>query len=303
MRRAYLIAGSHGMLGTALQRVIAERGERFAAPAEGEFDITDTAAVTRAVFAFTGGLASDEQPVLLNAAAYTNVERAEDDAEMAFRVNEEGARKLAVMARQAGLRFVHVSTDFVFDGHKQGAYTEEDPVNPLSVYGASKLAGERAVAWENPDSLVVRTAWVFGPNGANFPGKILTVARERGELTVVEDEVGSPTYTVDLARGILGLLDADAEPGLYHLAGSGSCSRFELAAEVLRLAGLAEVSLRPVPSSSFPSKAERPKNSVLDCSRAASLGVVMPPWQDALERHLADMGELSSAERPGGLAV
>lgn len=290
MPRAYLIAGAGGMLGTALQRVIAERGERFVAPSESEFDITDAAAVAAAVSGFVDSLGPDEEPVLVNAAAYTNVERAEEDGETAYRVNEDGARMLATAARGAGARFVHVSTDFVFDGRNQGAYVEADEVNPISVYGASKLAGERAVAEANPDAIIVRTAWVFGENGVNFPVKILAAAKDRGSLSVVDDEAGSPTYTVDLASGILGLLDGGAPAGLYHLAGGGSASRFDLAAEVVRLAGL-DVPISVVKSADFPTKAARPLNSVLDCSKAQAYGVIMPDWHDALERFMRAIGE------------
>ena len=286
----YLIAGAGGMLGTALQAVLAERGAEFQAPAEREFDITDAEAVARQVGCFLGGADGTppgERGVLVNAAAYTNVERAEDDAEAAFRVNEHGPRILAAAARDAGLAFVHVSTDFVFDGTKPGAYAEDDAPNPLSVYGASKLAGERAVLEACPDALVVRTAWVFGPGGANFPSKILDATHTRPVLQVVTDEIGSPTYTLDLARGIVALAES-ASGGVYHLAGTGSCSRFELAREVLALAGR-DTRLEPVASSAFPSKAARPANSVLDCSKAAALGVVMPQWTDGLARYIASL--------------
>lgn len=280
--RPVLIAGAGGMLGTALQQVLGERGTPFTAPPEGDFDITDREAVAFLVKVF--GAASPDG-VVVNAAAYTNVERAEDDAQSAYAVNEGGALLLAEAARDRGLGFVHVSTDFVFDGAKSGAYVESDPVNPLSAYGASKLAGEVAVATEYPEALIVRTAWVFGPSGVNFPVKILRAARERSALQVVTDERGSPTYTIDLAVGILGLVAAGAS-GLYHLAGSGACTRFEMVAEIVRLAGLA-TTLEPTTSASFPTRAHRPANSVLDCSKAASLGVVMPHWRDALERFLA----------------
>jgi dTDP-4-dehydrorhamnose reductase len=284
--RRYLIAGSGGMLGTALQRVLTERGLTFTAPPESDFDITDAGAVDQAALSFAAGcLAAGETGVLVNAAAYTNVERAEEDAETAYRVNEHGARLLAVAARNAGLAFVHVSTDFVFDGAKVGAYTEGDPVNPLSVYGASKLAGEKAVAEADPSAIVARTAWVFGEGGVNFPVKILELAASRPKLSVVTDEIGSPTYTYDLATALVGLVGAKAR-GLFHLAGSGSCSRFEMAAEVLRLAGL-DTELEPMTSDAFPTKAARPANSVLDCSKAAALGATMPEWHDSLARFMA----------------
>lgn len=275
-----LIAGANGMLGHALQIVGGQRGLSFFAPVESEFDITSVADVARVVRAF-----AELHPdgVLINAAAYTNVERAEDDPETAFAVNRTGARLLAAAAARAGLPFVHVSTDFVFDGTKDGAYTEDDAPNPLSVYGVSKLAGERVVHSANPTALIVRTAWVFGPYRTNFPTKILERAAGSIAVTVVNDEVGSPTYTLDLAAGILDLLEARAR-GVFHLAGSGSCTRDEMAREILRLAGLERVKVIAVPSSTFPTKAARPANSVLDCSKAAALGVTMPDWHDALAR-------------------
>lgn len=280
--QAYLIAGASGMLGTALQRVCAGRGLRWEAPAEAEFDITDAAAVEGVVDVFAASLGDWERGVLVNAAAYTDVERAEDDPETAYRVNERGARILAEAARGAGLGFVHVSTDFVFDGLKLGPYTEDDRPNPVSVYGASKLAGEVAVASSKEDALIVRTAWVFGPGGRNFPTKIIEAASVRGVLSVVTDEIGSPTYTLDLAAGILGLAAAGAS-GIIHLAGRGSCSRYELAEEVLERAGI-KCRLEPVSAKDFPAKARRPANSVLDCGKAASFGVRMPSWPDSVER-------------------
>jgi len=275
-----LIAGAGGMLGHALQIVCGQRERSFFAPVESEFDITSVADVSRVVRAF-----AELHPdgALINAAAFTNVERAEGDPETAFAVNRTGARLLAAAAARAGLPFVHVSTDFVFDGTKDGPYTEDDEPNPLSVYGLSKLAGERVVLSANPTALIVRTAWVFGPYGANFPTKILERAAGSIAVTVVNDEVGSPTYTLDLAAGLLDLLQARAR-GIFHLVGSGTCTRDEMAREILRLAGLGSVEVLPVPASTFPSKAARPANSVLDCSKAAGLGVTMPDWHDALAR-------------------
>lgn len=289
---AFLIAGAGGMLGTALQRVMTERGVRFVAPGEGEFDITNGNSVKTQVTGFAKSLRGGERGVIINAAAYTNVERAEEEPELALLVNERGAVNLARAAHESNLGFVHVSTDFVFDGLKEGAYIEDDEPCPLSVYGQTKLAGEDSVAAENPDALIVRTAWVFGPAGVNFPVKILDAARTRDSLKVVTDEIGSPTYTLDLAAGILGLVKAGAS-GIFHLAGSGSCSRFELAQEIVRLAGVG-TPIEPVTSDAFPTKAARPLNSVLDCSKAAALGVEMPEWHDSLARFLREIGELSA---------
>ncbi|MFA5844406.1 MAG: dTDP-4-dehydrorhamnose reductase [Coriobacteriia bacterium] len=289
MPRAWLIAGAGGMLGTALQRVLVARGERLEAPPEGSFDITDEGVVARVVHGFAAGLEPGTEGVLVNAAAYTDVERAEDEPEVAQLVNGRAPRLLAEVARDAGLRFVHVSTDFVFDGTKSGAYTEEDAPNPLSVYGRSKLDGERGVLEADSDALVARAAWAFGPAGVNFPVKILAAARTRPALKVVTDEVGSPTYTLDLAAGIVGLVEAGAS-GLYNLVGSGACSRFELAAETLRLAGV-DTPLEPVTSDAFPTRAARPANSVLDCAKAARSGVTMRDWHDSLADFvLGDLG-------------
>lgn len=281
MSRAFLITGAGGMLGTALSRVLAQRGAVFEALSHSELDITDPAAVADAFDRFASTLAADiASAVVINAAAYTNVERAEERATDAYAVNERGARLVAEAAAEAGLGLVHVSTDFVFDGEADRAYVESDAPNPLSVYGASKLAGERAVAVAHPRPLIVRTSWVFGPGNANFPAKILELARTRDTLQVVTDEVGSPTYTLDLAQALLGMVDAKAE-GLYHMAGAGSCTRFELARATLEAAGL-DRELVPVTADAFPTKARRPRNSVLDCSAAAALGVTMRPWEEAL---------------------
>lgn len=285
----FLIAGASGMLGTALRRVLADRGASFVAPPESEFDITSADVVERIAGGFAAGLGEGQRGVLVNAAAYTNVERAEDEPERAYLVNETGARLLAEAAARRGLGFVHVSTDFVFDGTKAGPYVETDAPNPVSTYGASKLAGELAVMAAAPDALIVRTAWVFGPGGAgaNFPLKVLARASAGEHLQVVTDEVGSPTYTFDLARGALDLVATGAS-GLFHLTGSGSCSRFDLAVEVLHLAGRYDVPVQPALSADFQSKAKRPKNSVLDCSKAAALGITMPDWRDALARFVTE---------------
>ncbi len=231
--------------------------------------------------------------VVVNAAAYTDVEKAEDDPERASLVNEVAAGWLAAVSLTAGLRLVHVSTDFVFDGAKTGPYNESDEPRPLNIYGASKLAGEKAVFSAYPGALVVRTSWTYGPGGTNFPLKILNLARSAmaasGRLSgdtkpghkptpptlqVVTDEVGSPTYSNDLAEGLVALLSAGAT-GLYHLAGSGSCSRYELAVETLRLAGFEiseDLTVEPVGSETFPTKAIRPTIRVLDSHQGGRLG-------------------------------
>ena len=280
-----LVTGARGMLGTAMQTVAGGRGVAVSPYDETQLDITDEQAVREVFAAFAGRLSRAEVAgAVLNAAAYTDVEGAEDAPDLARLVNAEGARIVAAAARDEGLGLIHISTDFVFDGAKPGPYLEDDEPRPLSVYGRTKLEGEELVRDTYPEALVVRTAWVYGPNGRNFPGKILDLGREGRPLRVVTDEIGSPTYTVDLAGGILGLVSAGAA-GLYHLTATGSCSRYELAREVLRLAGI-DVPVEPATADSFATKAKRPRNSVLDCSKAAGLGVELPTWQDGLARFM-----------------
>lgn len=312
--REIMVVGAGGMLGTALQQVAPHHGLTVRPHTEAQLDITDQAAIRTAVGSFArhvfrAGIAG----AVVNAAAYTNVEAAEDDSDRAHLVNATAAGWLAAAARDEGLAFVHVSTDFVFDGEKPGPYTEDDTPNPLSVYGASKLAGERAVAAAYPQALIIRTAWVFGPGGANFPSKILAAARLAVEtasasdpistapraipaLQVVTDERGSPTFTVDLAGGLLDLL-AEGATGLVHLTSGGFCSRCELAVATLRAAGYHipdDLVVNPVTSDAFPSKARRPRNSVLDCSRATALGVVLPEWRQGLGRFVAEFAPADS---------
>ena len=317
--RELLIVGAGGMLGTALAQVASQHGWIPRAYTEAELDITDGTALVDAVARFVAGSTRVEASgAVVNAAAYTDVEKAEDEVERAYLVNERAAGRLAAVARDAGLAFLHVSTDFVFDGSKQDAYRETDEPNPLNVYGRSKLAGEQAVLSSHPEATIVRTAWTFGPGGTNFPTKILeraqaltgggvagapggraamTAAEPVGlpaaapKLQVVSDEVGSPTYSVDLAAGLLALLSTGAT-GLFHLTGTGFCSRYELALETLRLAGYripGGLIVEPVPSGTFSTRAERPFHAVLDCSKAAKLGVALPGWQDGLARFLAGL--------------
>lgn len=274
---AWLITGGAGTLGRALAAVLAARGERFEALDSTELDITSVGSVDRVLAAFEPDAT---RRIVVNCAAYTDVEAAQDDEAAAFRVNADGPANLARACTAHGLRLVQVSTDFVFDGEKPTPYTEQDAPNPLSVYGASKLQGEQGVLARCSDALVVRTAWLFGPPDAGFPARILAAARTRPHLRVVDDERGSPTYTPDLAAGIAALADT-AATGVVHLVGAGGCTRHELAIEALRLAGV-DTPVQAVGGTEFPTKARRPANSQLDCSRAAALGVRLRDWHLSL---------------------
>ena len=239
-----------------------------------EADITDAEGIRRYV-------AARAPQVILNCAAYTDVDGCETHREQAMAVNGTGPGNLARAANDAGAKLVHVSTDFVFDGLKDGAYLEEDEPAPLSVYGESKLEGERQVAETARDYAIVRTAWLFGAGGKCFPKAILNQARAGKPLRVVDDRRGSPTHTLDLARAMWRLVEVDAK-GLYHGAGAGSCTWFEFAEEICRQAGF-RADIEPIESEELGRPARRPANSVLDSSRLTeTTGFAFPSWRQSL---------------------
>ncbi len=273
-----LIFGGRGQLGRDLERVFATQGDVKAVDLP-ELDITVEGAAADLVGAFHPDL-------VVNAAAYTDVEKAEDEEEAAFRANEAGARFVARAAKAVDAPVVYYSTDYVFGGTQTRPYTETDDVAPVGVYARSKLAGERATAEENEGHLILRTAWLYGPGGNNFVEKILGLAKTHAELKVVDDEIGSPTYTQDLAEATLALTNAGAR-GIYHVTNAGTCSRYEFARELLKLADLKTL-VRPCASTEFPTKAERPFYSVLDTAKfREATGYVPRDWQVALADYFA----------------
>jgi dTDP-4-dehydrorhamnose reductase len=249
------------------QDVLRAAGERGVGLTRAELDVTDRAAVTDAL----GGA------TVINCAGYTDVDGAEADPETAHAVNAEGARNVA----EAAARVVYVSTDYVFDGTKPTAYVESDPVNPLSEYGRSKLAGERATLTASPHSVIVRTSWVFGAGGRNFVATMLRLAEERGRLKVVDDQVGCPTFTGHLAEALVGLAEGH-EHGFLHVAGTGACSWYEFARAIFDRAGV-DVEVEPCSTAEFPRPAPRPANSALASERGAP---ELPTWQEGLDAYL-----------------
>ena len=244
-----------------------------------DIDITNAASIDAA-------MNTHEPELVINAAAYTDVEGAEDDEAGAFAANATGAGLLAEATAARGLPIVLYSTDFVFDGKKGIAYVPEDATAPLSVYGASKLAGELATVKANPKHFILRTAWLYGPGGNNFVEKIIGWSHNNDRLRVVTDEVGSPTHTWDVAEATARLIATEVY-GVYHVVNRGVCSRFELAKAIVETMGL-DVAVEECLSSEFPTKAARPEYSVLDCSRLADVcGQEMPEWRETLERYLA----------------
>jgi dTDP-4-dehydrorhamnose reductase len=277
-----LVAGAGGQLGQALCRRL---GSRLAwGGGRTELDIRDADAVRR--------LVSEVRPdVVINAAAYNKVDAAETEPGEALAVNAEGPLHLARVARELGVLIVHVSTDYVFDGRRTEPYTEDDPANPISAYGVSKLAGELLVASATPEHLLVRTSAVFGAGGSrakggSFVDRILARARAGEPLRVVADQVFSPTYAPDLAGGLLALVEAGAR-GLFHVTNQGSCTWNEMATTALEIAG-PRVPVQAIRTEELGAAARRPAYSVLDNARYRALGLTpLRPWRDALREMLA----------------
>jgi dTDP-4-dehydrorhamnose reductase len=287
--RRWIVTGAGGQLGRCLvARLGADpRYVLAAAPDRGALDVTDPAAVARAIADAAGG----PPDVVANAAAMTHVDLCEQQPALAEAANAVAPGVLAAVCARVGARLVHVSTDYVFDGSGGDPYTETDPTGPRSAYGRTKLEGERRVLAAAPGALVVRTAWVFGP-GRNFVRTILEAAarslREGGPpLRVVDDQRGSPTWADDLAGGLIALIGAGAGGGVYHLCNAGIATWWELARAAVDAWGHPELPIEKVSTAEFPRPAPRPAWSVLDTGKAARLGVRLRPWQEALAGYLA----------------
>lgn len=279
-----LVTGKEGQLvKSLLERSQSRKGIEMAAFGRPHLDLESLGSATEAIAHFA-------PDVVINAAAYTAVDQAEDEPERAFRINGDAAGEVAAAARAAGARIIHISTDYVFDGQGEGPYSEDAPVNPLGVYGRSKLAGEEQVRSNNPDHAIVRTAWVYSPFGKNFLKTMIAFGQSRDLVTVVADQYGNPSSGLDLADGLLAIVDHWSEGGAghgetYHLAGTGSASWYEFAAcifGVLRGLELPSAEVRPLRTADWPTKAVRPQNSSLNCSKFTStFGFAMPDWRSS----------------------
>jgi dTDP-4-dehydrorhamnose reductase len=276
-----LITGAAGMLGSDVQRAATAAGHEPLTVTRAHADVTDAAAVIEAVTAAV-------PEVVINCAAWTDVDGAESAIEQATAVNGAGAGNVAAAAQAAGAWLIHVSTDYVFNGAKAGPYVESDPPDPVSAYGRSKLDGELAVAAAAPGRhTIVRTAWLFGEGGKCFPKTILRVAAQRPELTVVSDQIGCPTYTGHLAAALVELAHTRL-PGVLHVAGGNQCSWYEFAGAIVAAGGL-DCTVRPVSSDEYPTPTRRPANSALVSERGAP---VLPEWQVGLERFMSEHEEI-----------
>ncbi len=278
-----LVTGAGGMLGHEVVRAAEAAGDDVLALARGDLDVTDERAVAAA-------LSDEPLDAVINCAAWTDVDGAESDPDGADAVNALGAEHIAQAAAHVGARLVHVSTDYVFDGDRspdEPAYVESDVPGPRSVYGASKLAGEEAVAAAGGSHAIVRSSWLFGVGGRNFVASMLALGAEREEVTVVDDQIGCPTATAHLAPALLALAREEEVQGILHVAGGGQCTWYDLAAETFRQAGIA-CRVLPCTTAEMPRPAPRPAFSALASERDDA--PQLPSWQEGLATYLAQRG-------------
>jgi dTDP-4-dehydrorhamnose reductase len=282
-----LVFGRSGQVATELARAAAAQGLALTALGRAEADLADPEACASAV-------AAAEADVVINAAAHTAVDRAESEPELARTVNAAAPGAMARAAAARGLPFLHVSTDYVFDGTPGRPWREDDPTGPLGVYGASKLAGERAVAAAGGPHVILRTAWVFSAHGSNFVKTMLRLGAERDSLRVVDDQRGGPTPAADIAAALVAVARAFAEGrgvnGIFHYAGAPAASWADLAEAVFAARGGPAPQIERIATADYPTPARRPLNSVLDCSRIGrAYGLAQPDWRPGLARVIEEL--------------
>ena len=278
-----LLTGGNGQLGTELRHLLDEKGVEYVSTDAKKMDITDAQA--------TMDYITNLKPtVIYHCAAYTAVDKAEDEGKaLDEKINVDGTRNVALAAKEVGATLVYISTDYVFDGKlKDGEYAVDAPINPLNEYGRTKALGEKAVQEIMDDYYIIRTSWVFGKYGHNFVFTMQKLAETRDELTIVNDQFGRPTWTRTLAEFMYFVIDQKAPFGIYHLSNDNACSWYEFAKEILKDT---DVKVSPVTSEQFPQKATRPQYSVMDLSKAKTLGFHIPTWQEALQGMLAAVAQ------------
>ena len=265
-----LVTGANGMLGQDLCPILEDNGYDVVETDIHNLDITDIKCVEKVL--------SDEQPdYVIHCAAYTNVDKAEEDKETAYKINAEGTKNLAEICKKLDITLVYVSTDYVFDGTKEGKYLPTDETNPMSIYGASKLEGEKAVQMCDK-YYITRTSWLYGHHGKNFVETMISL-KDKDELKVVDDQVGCPTWTCELANGIVRIITEEMPYGIYQVCGSGHTSWYGFAKKIFELCGY-DVNLKPCTTEEFPRPAKRPKNSIMDN------GKLCRNWEVALKEYI-----------------
>lgn len=250
-----LVTGARGMLGQDLCPILEDEGYEVVETTSETLDVTKFDIVKKA-------LSAEKPDIVVHCAGYTAVDKAEEEKDLTFLINGKGTENLAKVCAELGILLVYISTDYVFDGEKKEAYIPSDKTNPQSVYGASKLAGEEAVQKYCKKYYIIRTSWLYGHHGKNFVETMISLS-DKPELKVVDDQIGCPTWTVELANGIVKLLEDEAETGVYHICGRGKTSWYNFAKEIFELEGL-KINLKPCTTDEFPRPAKRPKNSVME---------------------------------------
>lgn len=281
-----LVTGANGQLGNEIRKRSVGSSHHFTFTDVAELDITDAAAVLEMA-------SNTKAEFIINCAAYTNVDKAEDDEQTAHLINCTATANLAAAAKQVGATLIHVSTDYVFDGCGCTPYTEEAAVAPTGAYGRTKLAGEQAVAESGCKHIIIRTAWLYSPFGRNFVKTMRTLTAERELLQVVFDQVGSPTYAGDLADAILHIVEGGTHEayGTYHYSNEGVCSWYDFAKEICEMSGNV-CDIRPCHSNEFPSKVARPHYSVLDKTKIkTTFGISIPHWKESLAVCIKELNE------------
>jgi dTDP-4-dehydrorhamnose reductase len=274
-----LIIGANGMLGKDLVQVFNDSSIDFLGLGKADLDITDIEATERKL------LQANPSVVILSA-AYTLVDNCEDQKELANSINGDGSKNVALVCKKVGARLLYISTDYIFDGSKEGSYIEEDPTNPINVYGQSKLLGEKYIQEVLDDYLIIRTSWLFGLGGKNFVESIFNRGQKGEDLKVVNDQIGSPTHTGDLAAAILKLVQ-NGTKGIINISNSGACSWQDFAAAIYSEIGLDESKVSPISTAEFGAKAPRPKNSRLSSERFEKVaGYKLRGWKEALKSYL-----------------
>lgn len=300
-----LVIGKSGQLAQSLQSLPEQNDCEIISIGRPQLDITNPTHIESTIQKI-------KPSIIINAAAYTNVDLAEEFAAQAFEVNETGPYNLAQVCKGENIPLIHISTDYVFDGKKASAYEESDPPSPLCIYGASKLAGENIIAKTLRQHLIFRTSWVFSPFGKNFPTTMLSLAQTGEEITVVADQFGCPTYAPHLASSLVNIArhaikaasTGDDIWGTYHLCGNGQTNWYEFAREIFKRVDIQQgptCKVLPTTSATFKAKANRPQNSTMNCRKAKQVfGEILPLWQDAIDEWLAHSNIQSRIQINGG---
>lgn len=274
-----LVTGAAGQLGSELRNILEKRMPGITLYTDiHELDLTNEEAVKRFII-------DNEISHLVNCAAYTSVEKAEQEQALCTKINTDTVKNIAATASDYGIKVIHISTDYVFDGTAHTPYKESEKVNPISTYGTTKRKGEMVLLSMCPDAIIIRTSWLYSPYGNNFVKTMMRLGKERNELSVVCDQIGTPTYALDLAKAIYAILTARQWiPGIFHFSDEGACSWYDFTKAIHRIAGITSCQVSPILTDDYPTAAARPPYSVLDKTKIKrTYGITIPHWEESLK--------------------